>query len=307
MFVACSPHLNPATTEEQFTIENLPWSSAEIYNPYSSSFRPMWNYYISNGVCVRYFNGSFNLFLYVLVLNEDVKCIGGDKKLKKTALCLRSLTDIHYVYDIYFQIVFLLNTMRHDANRERRFLPLVKRIARAIWRSYILIDTLAVLPIPQVAILIFFTKMRGTKSLNTRNFLNSLVMVQYVARILRIYQIYKKIENKQPSSRETRIWVKGVFMFLFTSHVIGALWYFFSFQREIDCWRYVCRVENGCELRTFNCAQDHSFQNVQFLNDLCPISSPNTTLTNFGIFLDTSIWYIRVNRFSAKKIVLFLV
>ena len=66
----------------------------------------------------------------------------------------------------------------------------------------------------------------------------------------------------------------------------GALWYYFSIQREMDCWQYACRSEKECEASTFDYGGKHTFKNVTFLNDLCPINSLNTSLFNFGIFLD---------------------
>ncbi|KAH0995145.1 hypothetical protein GBA52_019009 [Prunus armeniaca] len=37
------------------------------------------------------------LFLYIPIVNEDNKCLGLDKKLKKVVLILRSLTDVFYM------------------------------------------------------------------------------------------------------------------------------------------------------------------------------------------------------------------
>ncbi|KAL6270116.1 hypothetical protein ACE6H2_027027 [Prunus campanulata] len=84
-------------------------------------------------------------------------------------------------------------------------------MANRIWRisSHILIDFLAVLPIPQVVILIFM----GSSSLNTMKFLSFLALLQYVPRVLRIYLLCTKL-NKTPA-RETAIWIlfKGAFSF----------------------------------------------------------------------------------------------
>lgn len=92
----------------------------------------------------------------------------------------------------------------------------------------------------------------------------------------------------------------------------GALWYYFSIQREMDCWQYACRSENECEASTFDCGGKHTFKNITFLNDLCPINTLNTTLFNFGIFLDAlqsgiSIWNNEIKNFSTKAIPVFLV
>ena len=65
--------------------------------------------------------------------------------------------------------------------------------------------------------------------------------------------------------------------------VIGAFWYFFSIERETVCWHKACENQSGCGRSSFSCA--HS-GNYTFLDDLCPINAPNSTLFDFGIFLE---------------------
>ncbi|ONI24098.1 hypothetical protein PRUPE_2G223600 [Prunus persica] len=123
--------------------------------------------------------------------------------------------------------------------------------------------------------------MRATRSLGTRKFImNFFVMVQYLPRVIRIYLSCKA--PKMSHKSETPVWVKGVlnfFMYILASHVLGAVWYFFAIQQMTVCWAYACRNENGCDSTTFGCHDRTS------KNDLCPVSSPNTTFFEFGIFL----------------------
>ena len=70
---------------------------------------------------------------------------------------------------------------------------------------------------------------------------------------------------------------------MFVFQVIGAFWYFFSIERETACWHKACKNQSGCGRSSFSCA--HS-GNYTFLDDLCPINAPNSTLFNFGIFLE---------------------
>lgn len=78
------------------------------------------------------------LFLYIPFLNNDMKCIGLDKNLKIAAVVLRSFTDLIYIVEIIFQIYKLKKCSINSVT------------AKDIWESYILVDILAVLPIPQV-------------------------------------------------------------------------------------------------------------------------------------------------------------
>ncbi|CAL9007920.1 unnamed protein product [Prunus brigantina] len=161
-----------------------------------------------------------------------------------------------------------------------------------MWGSYnILIDILAILPLPQVAILIIFSEMSDLRSLTAIRMviMNLFVLLQYVPRVLRFYLSCKELKRTpKKETEETAKWVKGVlnfFMYIISSHVLGAVWYFFAIQRMATCWHNACRKANGCNTNTFGCQDHHTDRNITFLNDLCPISPVNTTLFDFGIYI----------------------
>ncbi|XP_040368303.1 cyclic nucleotide-gated ion channel 1 [Rosa chinensis] len=206
------------------------------------------------------------LFLYTPIMNHDlnheIKCLGIDKKLYNVATGLRSVTDLSYLVDIFAQ-VYTYET---------------------ISRLYILIDILAVLPLPQIVVLVFFTKARDWISLNLirKIVMNCLVLLQYIPRILRIHFLCKEL--KETLHGEVGLWVKGVFnflLYLLSSHVLGALWYFYGIQKMTTCWQYSCQ-ENRCEPLVFDC--DYEFRDSTLLK-WCPIKPPNATIFDFGIFI----------------------
>lgn len=102
------------------------------------------------------------LFLYVPMLKDDVKCLQSDRNLKIAALLLRSFTDLFYIFDIIFQIYrsdYFAGLMNEYRRRQYFNYSKIKfccehvvpTIAKTIWGSYhILIDILAILPLPQV-------------------------------------------------------------------------------------------------------------------------------------------------------------
>ena len=49
-------------------------------------------------------------------------------------------------------------------------------------------------------------------------------------------------------------------------------------------WHIACTKHIGCNPSSFKC--QHSLRNHTFLNDYCPVEPPNTTLFDFGIFLN---------------------
>ncbi|XP_007199331.2 cyclic nucleotide-gated ion channel 1 isoform X3 [Prunus persica] len=239
------------------------------------------------------------LFFYIPIVNKDKKCIGLDKSLKGAVISLRSTMDLFYLVNIVIQIYIepKVPTIRVMGRSYLHTIVLTKgtilvedalAMANRIWRisSHILIDILAVLPIPQAVILIFM----DSSSLNTRKFLAFLALLQYVPRVLRIYLLCTKF-NKTPT-RETEIWIlfKGAFSFflyILASHVFGAFWYFLAIQREAACWQNACRNNNGCEPTTFYC-NGRTIKDITFLDDLCSINPHNTNATPFcfGMFVE---------------------
>ncbi|KAL6138723.1 hypothetical protein ACLB2K_064002 [Fragaria x ananassa] len=106
------------------------------------------------------------LFLYVPLINEDIKCVMVDNRLKIAALVLRSVSDLRY------QVRIIVRT-KQDGKRDFQSL---KKIAKST-----AVDTVSHLPIPQVVVLSFLPNMR-VGSLKIMKFLNSLIVLQYLAR-----------------------------------------------------------------------------------------------------------------------------
>ncbi|KAL6286635.1 hypothetical protein ACE6H2_011025 [Prunus campanulata] len=252
------------------------------------------------------------LFLYIPLLNHDLKCLRLDNTIKIIALVSRLFTDLFYVGRIILQVCrfencspFINRILPESCSSKlitslikcfRELLPevtevhekeyLIPSITKEILESSIIVDILAILPLPQVAILIFFPKMRVSGSFGKR-IMNFLVMVQYIPRVLRIYLSCKKA--RKPFKGHIPLWLKGslnFFLYILASHVLGAFWYFFAAQQMISCWEHACRYGNGCGLITFNCHDHQTWKNITVLNDFCPIDPPDTTLFDFGIYLN---------------------
>ncbi|CAL5204036.1 unnamed protein product [Lathyrus oleraceus] len=229
------------------------------------------------------------LFFYIPMIDDDKKCLSRDRKMETTATVLRSFSDIFYIIHIIFQFrtgfiapssrVFGRGVLVEDS----------WAIAKRYMSSYFLIDILAVLPLPQVVILFIIPKMRGSESLNTKNLLKFIVFFQYVPRFVRIAPLYKEVTRTSGILTETA-WAGAafnLFLYMLASHVLGAFWYLFSIERETTCWQNACRKNSTCIRAQMYCDGHHGLGTIStFLNTSCPIQNPNTTLFNFGIFLD---------------------
>ncbi|PON97037.1 Voltage dependent potassium channel [Trema orientale] len=246
-------------------------------NPWTVSNHRLWDK-IFLASCV--IGVSFDpLFLYIPIVDDDKKCLDMDQNIKNIALVLRSITDFAYILHLYFRL--------------RGAMAISKDLGLSIFTglpwSYLIIDVLAILPLPQVIVLVFLSKISGSKSLTARKFLSLLLQLQYVPRILRIYLSAKEI-GKTFDSLTRRVWVRGAFFFflyIIFGHVFGALWYFYSIFRETKCWHIACRSTPGCVPSPFDCRGNNPMKNLTYLiNEFWPVNPPNSTVFNFGIFED---------------------
>jgi cyclic nucleotide gated channel len=86
------------------------------------------------------------LFLYLPVINQVDKCLKLDKRLMRTALCLRSFFDMIYIGNII--LGYLSRRQGRTGLNPDDQQP--RQIIKRYLRSYFAIDILALLPIPQV-------------------------------------------------------------------------------------------------------------------------------------------------------------
>lgn len=224
------------------------------------------------------------LFLYVPIVNDEHKCLDLDKKMEITASVLRSFTDIFYILHIIFQ--FRTGFISSRVFGRGVLVEDTWAIARRYLSSYFIIDILAVLPLPQVVILIVIPQLGGSKPLNTKNLLKFVIILQYIPRLIRIYPLYKEVTRTSGILTETA-WLGAafnLFLYMLVSHGLGAFWYLFSIERETVCWRQACGKNSTCSPEALYC--DSNLGSNVFLNKSCPIQTPNTTLFDFGIFLD---------------------
>ncbi|KAF3448010.1 hypothetical protein FNV43_RR08718 [Rhamnella rubrinervis] len=254
-------------------------------------FVPVWNKIFAL-VCVVAVSLD-PLFMYVPIINQKDMCLTMDNTLGITAIVLRLFTDLIYVANILFNVAKASEVLKEEGKWER---DQVLGNALEIWKNSwvdLLVDFLAVLPIPQTVVLSFIPKVKGSKSLdNKRNLLNFLLLSQYLPRVFRIYLSAKELSRTRDKLITGTVWIRGAFnffLYVLASHVFGAFWYFFSVQRETTCWLQACaKTGANCANSTLNC--DGGPRDIQLLINSCPIRTKNTTDTldffDFGIFLD---------------------
>ncbi|KAL6194742.1 hypothetical protein ACLB2K_035818 [Fragaria x ananassa] len=184
------------------------------------------------------------LFFYIPFLDHSKFCLKKDKRLRTVVFITRSLSDftflLHIVYQLREAAKAVASESKHkmlqrDKNSRVLFnwFGHAKAIANKLSWSSFLTDILAILPIPQVLILDLFYSPDYGFSQNKMT-LNYLLLAQYVPRTYRIFTSSKMFR------KNSSVWVKSAFyffMYILSSHVIGAFWYFSTILMEVVCWK----------------------------------------------------------------------
>ncbi|PPD92569.1 hypothetical protein GOBAR_DD10482 [Gossypium barbadense] len=232
------------------------------------------------------------LFFYIPVVDGRRKCLNLDDRLEITASVLRTFIDAFYILHMIFQFctAFIAPSSRVFGRGE--LIEDLWPIAKRYLSKYFIIDVLAILPLPQVVILIITPTIKGSVSLVTKDLLEFIIFAQYVPRIIRIFPLYKEVTRTSGILAETA-WAGAalnLFLYMLASHVVGAFWYLFSIEREDSCWRNA--IGEGEESALY-CDKHITTINttlVNLLNSSCPFINPDdikdSKAFNFGIFID---------------------
>ncbi|XWS76884.1 hypothetical protein CRYUN_Cryun01aG0216300 [Craigia yunnanensis] len=232
------------------------------------------------------------LFFYIPVVDGRRKCLYLDDRLEIIACVLRTFIDVFYILHMVFQFctAFVAPSSRVFGRGELIEDP--GAIAKRYLSKYFFVDILAVLPLPQVVILIITPTIKSSVSLVTKDLLESVIMCQYVPRIIRIFPLYKEVTRTSGILTETA-WAGAalnLFLYMLASHVVGAFWYLLSIDREDRCWRntIVSAEESALYCDKNGTTINHSL--VSLLNTSCPFINPDDIkdreVFNFGIFFD---------------------
>ncbi|CAL9017759.1 unnamed protein product, partial [Prunus brigantina] len=217
------------------------------------------------------------LFFYIPIIDEKDKCLGIDKNLRTAALIFRALPDATFALRTIISGYTIYTNDFDDS------LGILARtcVCSIIGFVGILIAVSLMLPIPQLAIAVFYFKLGDFGHLGQRVTVSVFLIIYYLARVFLI--CISSTNNMYRAGK----WVRAtlnLFFYILASHVLGGFWYFFSIQREISCWYKYCENTKACGA-TYYCSGSSS-RNATFINELCPTNPPNATALNFGIFFD---------------------
>ncbi|XP_062179024.1 cyclic nucleotide-gated ion channel 1-like [Phragmites australis] len=228
------------------------------------------------------------LFLYIPVINDGKPCWYLDRNLEITASVLRFFTDIFYILHIIFQFRTGFITSSPTAFGRGVLIENRYAITKRYLSTYFFIDVFAVLPLPQVVILVVLPKLQVMEVMKAKNVLMLMIICQYVPRLIRIRPLYLQITRSAGVITETAGAgaAFNLVLYMLASHVLGAVWYLLSIQRQDSCWREQCRNNRGCNPAYLYCGVDDKDGQNAFLSTFCQLSNPPNNLPDpfFGIY-----------------------
>ncbi|XP_008234764.1 PREDICTED: cyclic nucleotide-gated ion channel 1-like [Prunus mume] len=230
------------------------------------------------------------LFCYLLIVNDENKCLRLDTRLGNIAILLRSVIDFFHLFRIIFQFrasITIITPSQASGTGRNESVPEPPALVGIYLLLWFLLDILVILPLPQVVVIFIIPRLNDSRVFNATKSLNFIVILQYVLRVLRISSWLKKATRTSGILAETAgaKAAFNLFLYMLASHVVGAFWYLFSIERKTACWRQVCKNHAGSEYCSLYCGDD-TFGATTLLNDSCSAKTPNSTLFDFGIYSD---------------------
>ncbi|CAN6232523.1 unnamed protein product [Urochloa humidicola] len=195
------------------------------------------------------------LFLYLTGTHRNA-CIEFKYPLALTLSMIRSLLDLFYAAHILFRFrtAFIAPSSRVFGRGELVIQPY--KIARRYLGRTFWFDLITALPLPQFVIWIVIPRLNEPPTASRKNILRLSIIFQYLPRLFQIFPLSRQIVMATGVMTETA-WAGAAYnliLYMLASHVLGALWYLFSVQRQESCWREACGLESpACQDVFFDC------------------------------------------------------
>ncbi|XP_044948986.1 putative cyclic nucleotide-gated ion channel 9 [Hordeum vulgare subsp. vulgare] len=187
-------------------------------------------------------------------------CIGIDDGLAISTAVVRTLFDIFFVARIVlqFRTAFIAPSSR-VFGRGELVIDTVE-IAKRYCRRFFIADVFSILPLPQLVIWKFLYREDKTAVLETKDRLLSIIIAQYVPRLVRIYPLSTELKRTSGVFAETALAGAAYYLlwYMLASHIVGAFWYLLSIERVTDCWRFSCNEFPGCNQIYMYCGKTES-------------------------------------------------
>ncbi|KAJ8510248.1 hypothetical protein OPV22_000682 [Ensete ventricosum] len=288
------PAVPPPPSSVLLNLRRRPWQPRRILDPGGDAVL-RWNRIFLVSCLVGLFVDP--LYFYLLYIGGPA-CVRIDVGLGIIVTFFRTVADLFYLGHMLlkFRIAFVAPSSRVFGRGELVTDP--HQIAMRYLKGDFVIDLIAMLPIPQIIIWFVIPAVSSSSANHTNNTLSLIVFIQYIPRLFLIFPLNARIVKATGVVTKTA-WAGAAYnllLYMLASHVLGALWYLLSIERQYTCWITECIKENGtmtmtmCNPRFLDCSnlelpERKAWRNNTLLLSNCDATSDSATF-NFGMFAD---------------------
>ncbi|CAN6238705.1 unnamed protein product [Urochloa humidicola] len=290
--------LSRAFSEE---LESLVHAGSRVFFDPRGHLIHLWNKIFLSACLLSLFVDP--LFLYLTGTQRNA-CIEFKYPLALTLSMIRSLLDLFYAAHIMFRFrtAFIAPSSRVFGRGELVIQPY--KIARRYLGRTFWFDLVTALPLPQLVIWIVIPRLNESPTGSRKNILRFSILFQYLPRLFQIFPLSRQIVMATGVMTETA-WAGAAYnliLYMLASHVLGALWYLFSVQRQESCWREACRMESpACQDMFFDCKAVGGNRTVWYqLRNITSLCTTASGFYQFGIYGEALDAQITSSSFTQK-------
>lgn len=234
------------------------------------------------------------LYFYVPEINygrtnygQITPCARKDTRLAIIVTIFRSIADLFYAIHmiIKFRTAYINPSSKLGVFGRGDLITDPMEIAKQYLRSDFAIDLVASLPLPQIIIWSVIPAIKYSSSEHDNDMLLLVSLFQFVLRCYLMFSLNNKIVRITGVFAKTA-WQGAAYnllLYMIASHLLGALWYLLSVDRQIACWKLYCDGTN-CHTSYFDCGVNPDpTWNGTLVFSICDAS--NNPTFDFGIFL----------------------
>ncbi|KAK9278101.1 hypothetical protein L1049_027659 [Liquidambar formosana] len=229
---------------------NSPWWSQTL-DP-GSEFVTRWNKIFLVSCFIALFLDP--LYFYLPIIGGPA-CMQIDVGLGIVVTFFRSVADLFYL--MHMVIKFRTGFVAPSSRVFGRGVIVMdaRKIAMRYLKSDFVMDLAATLPLPQIVIWFVIPAATNPTANNANHTLSLIVLIQYVPRLFLIFPLNRRIIKTTGVVAKTA-WSGAAYnllLYMLASHVLGALWYLLSIERQHSCWTLECqKEENAKDSRSCN-------------------------------------------------------
>ncbi|KAG6692788.1 protein CNGC15b-like [Carya illinoinensis] len=244
------------------------------------------------------------LFFYLPVANEEA-CIDISLSLEVALTVIRSLVDAFYIVQIFvrFRTAYVAPSSRVFGRGELVIDP--SKISSRYLHKDFWLDLIAALPLPQMLIWAAIPSIRDSEMTPSSIVLRFLIFFQYLLRLYLIFPLSYQIVKTNGLVMETA-WAGAVYnlmLYMLASHVLGSCWYLLSLQRQEECWKKVCSLQQeGCQDWFFYCHMVNDTSRAAWFkaSNISRMCGANSDFFQFGIYRDALTFGVTASSFFNK-------